>query len=413
MKRSLNYAKMNVRVGIMTLTAFIILVWVLFFPVRGVSPFSSKIKVIGYYQRVDGLRKNASVYYRGIEAGSVDSVSIDPSRKEYPLKVVVSVEKKVVYLLPKDTTMEIVARGLLGDVFVDMNPGTSTLGSIQDGDVLATKPYESALAGLGEIETELKDTLREVKSLLQKAQSPKSSIGRLFREDDLYEELVRTIKDFDKVATRVAEIEKTINEKLLDKSTKESVDSALASAHRVLKRADDLTAKADNLKWYLGVGFNKYEASLSSGLAELTIVPSKDKFYKGGVEFFKDASPVGPSDFSSSMGGYLGYNAYLGLRVLDSPIFFRGGLKRTSVDAGVDFRLQDLVRSLPLEISADISKFSQPNAQLDFNASIPLFKVFRITGGADDVLNTPMWRAGLTLIYDDEDLTSILIKSKM
>jgi hypothetical protein len=413
MKRSLNYAKMNVRVGVMTLIAFAILVWVLFFPVRGVSPFSRKIKVTGYYQRVDGLRKNAPVYYRGIEAGSVDSVEIDPSRSDYPLKVIVSIEKKVVYLLPKDTTMEIVARGLLGDVFVDMNPGTSTLGSIQDGDVLATKPYESVLAGMNDIQTDLKDTLREIKSLLQKAQSPKSTIGKLFREDDLYDELVHTIRELGKVASRVAEIERTVNEKLLDKSTKESVDSALASAKRVLKRADNLTAKADELKWYLGVGFSKYEGSLNSALAEVTIVPNKDKFYKGGIEYFKEASKVGPADYSASLNGYLGYHGYLGLRVLDTPIFFRGGLKRTSVDAGVDFRLQDLVSSLPLEISADISKFSQPNAQLDFGASIPLFKVFRITGGADDVLNTPMWRAGLTLIYDDEDLTSILIKSKM
>ncbi len=406
MKRSLDYAKMNLRVGIMSFIAFVILVWVLFFPVRGVSPFASKIRVTGYYDRVDGLRKNAPVYYRGIEVGSVDSVDVEPDRDEAPLKVVVSVEKKVVHLLPKDTTMEIVARGLLGDVFVDMNPGKSKAGPIQDGDVLATKPYESVLAGMSDIEAEFK-------SLLERAQSPETSIGRLFTEDTLYLQLVKTVRELGDVATKVDDIERTINEKLLDKSAKEGVDSAIATANRVLKRADDLTEKATDLKWYLGVGFNKYQGSLTSSLAELTIVPSKDKFYRAGVEFFKQPSAVGPSDYYSNLGGYMGYNAFLGLRVLDSPIFFRGGLKRTSVDTGLDFRLEDLVHSLPLQISADLSKYSQPTAQLDLEGSIPLFKVFRISGGADDVLNTPMWRAGLTLIYDDEDLTSILIKSKM
>jgi hypothetical protein len=60
-----------------------------------------------------------------------------------------------------------------------------------------------------------------------------------------------------------------------------------------------------------------------------------------------------------------------------------------------------------------MSKFSQPNAQLDLGASLAFLKVFRLTGGADDVLNRPFWRGGITLIYDDEDLTSILVKSRM
>src|SRR5438552_4196569 len=120
MKRSLNTARMNVRVGVMSLIAFAILVWVLFFPVRGVSPFTSKLTVMGYYERINGLRRNAPVYYRGIEVGNVVSVEVVASHAEAPLRVVVAVEKKVVPLLPKKTTMEIVAQGLLGDVFVDM-----------------------------------------------------------------------------------------------------------------------------------------------------------------------------------------------------------------------------------------------------------------------------------------------------
>jgi phospholipid/cholesterol/gamma-HCH transport system substrate-binding protein len=406
MKRSLDYARMNVRVGIMSLVAFCILVWVLFFPVRGVSPFASKIQVVGYYQRVDGLRKNAPVFYRGIEVGSVESVEIDPDKNDTPLKVIVNVEKRVVHLLPKDSSMEIVARGLLGDVFIDLVPGSSTLGPIADGDVLMTKPYESVLAGMNGIE-------EEIRSLLDRAQAPNTTIGRLFREDQLYLQLEHTIAELGKVAERVSEIERTVNEKLLDKSTKEGVDSAVASANRVLKHADELTAKADNLKWYLGVGFNKYENLLSSSSADVTIVPSNDKFYKGGIEFFKSPSAVGPTDYYTNLGGYLGYDAYLGLRILDSPVFFRGGLKRTSVDTGLDLRLQELVHVLPVEINADLSKYSQPEAELDLNASISFLKVFRITGGADDVLNVPRYRAGLSLIYDDEDLTSILIKSKM
>ncbi len=420
MKRSLNYAKMNVRVGIMSVLAFVILVWVLFFPVRGGSSFSSKITVTGYYQRVDGLRKNAPIYYRGIEVGSVKSVIVVNDHPDAPIQVVVRVEKRVLHLLPKDTTMAIVALGLLGDVFVDMVPGTSSMGPIADGDVLATKPYESVLTGMNALTDDLKDTLHQLKSLLQKAQNSNSSVGRLFNEDKLYQELVAAVHEMKVVAERVSEIERTVNEKLLDKSTKESVDSAVASAQRVLKNADALTTKATNLKWYLGIGASRYVTlnpatgnPLSSAFAELTIVPSTDKFYRAGIEYFKDGSPVGPADYSSTLGGYMGYHGYLGLRVLESPIFFRGGLKRTSVAAGLDLRVQDLVSALPLELSADMYKYGQTTPQLDLGLSLGFLKVFRLTGGADDVMGTtPMWRGGVSLIYDDEDLTSILVKAK-
>ena len=407
MKRSLNLAKMNARVGVMSVIAFAILVWVLFFPVRGVSPFSSKVIVKGYYDRVDGLRRNAPVYYQGIEVGSVRSVEIVPGRKEAPIEVEVGVETRVVHLLPKDTVMEIVARGLLGDVFVDMVPGTPGLKPIETGDTLATKPYESMLASFGDISGDLKVAVRNISNMLAKAQDRESSIGRLLNEDTLYQELVKTVREFRMVAEKVKQIE----DKLMDKSAKESFDSALASAKRVLKNADNLTEKANNLKWYISVGARKYDGLLSSGEANLHIVPNKDKFYEGGLEYWQSKAPnTGENELA---GGYAGYNAFLGLRVLNSPIFFRGGLKRTFVGAGLDLRMQDLVKRLPLEISADLYKLSQPTAQLDVVGKLKVLSVFRLTGGVENAMNEPRYFGGLTLVYDDEDLTSILIKSKM
>ena len=76
MKRSLELAKMNVRVGIMATAGFAILVWVLFFPVRGANMLTEKITVTGYYRRVGGLRRDAPVCYRGTRGGAVSLVPI-------------------------------------------------------------------------------------------------------------------------------------------------------------------------------------------------------------------------------------------------------------------------------------------------------------------------------------------------
>src|ERR1700758_5593430 len=121
MKRSLELARMNLRVGLLSLAAFLILVWVLFFPMRGVSFWSHKVHVTGYYERVDGLRKSAPVFFRGTEVGSVTSVRIDETRSEAPLEVKIDIEKRVVKIIPKTARMDIVALGLLGDVYIELN----------------------------------------------------------------------------------------------------------------------------------------------------------------------------------------------------------------------------------------------------------------------------------------------------
>lgn len=404
---------MNVRVGIMATAGFAILVWVLFFPVRGANMFTEKITVTGYYPRVDGLRRNAPVYYRGTEVGSVKSVTIVPERPGSPMQVVISVEKKILPLLPKTTRMDIVALGLLGDVFVDLKADAPAQGQplLADGDVLETKPYESVLAGMNGLTGKVETLLNNVNAIVAKANQPDTNIGRLIHQDDLYKELVAALRELKTTAAKVNEIQQTINTKLLDPKTKESVDKAVASAQRVIDNADRLTAKAANIKWHLSLGMDKYEGQLYGAQAGLRIIPSSDRFYYGGLSYFNQSLSHTAKD--TLAGGYAGYDVMLGWRVLGSPLFFRGGLKRTQVGAGLDFRVGEFLAWAPIELQADAYRFGGSVSQFDLGASIAFLKAFRLTGGVEDIANNPRYRAGLTLIYDDEDLTSILVKSRM
>lgn len=414
MKRSLELAKMNVRVGIMALAGFSILVWALFFPVRGANMFTHKLHLTGYYERVDGLRRNAPVYYRGTEVGSVKAVTVVPERPAAPMEVVIDVEARLRPLLPKNTRMDIVALGLLGDVFVDLKADKPAPGEalVADGDVLETKPYESVLSGMNGISAKVDTMLTNINEMLAKAKDPNTNIGRLIHQDDLYKELVAAVHELKQTAQRVNEIEKTVNTKLLDPKTKETVDHAVASAQRVIDNADKLTSKAAAIKWGLTLGMDKYEGSLYGVQAGLNIVPSNDRYYYGGLSYFNQSLSHTASDTLAS--GYAGYDVMLAWRVLGSPFFFRGGLKRTQAAAGLDFRLGELASwAPPIEFQADAYRFGAAVSQFDLGASVSFLKNFRLTGGVEDIANNPRYRAGLTLIYDDEDLTGILVKSKM
>lgn len=412
MKRSLELAKMNVRVGLLSLAGFLILVWVLFFPVRGASFFNSQIHVTGYFDRVDGLRRTSPVFFRGTEVGAVDSVEIDENRAQTPLVVVVSVEKRVTKLIPKDAEMDIVAQGLLGDVFIDIKSDLRKPGQAQlaDGDVLATRPYQSALAGINDLSGQLKQTLDQVNSLLAGVRQGRGTVGRLFTDGSLYTQLVAAVTQLKDTASHIDAIERTVNTKLLDAHTKQAVDQAVASAQRMIDSADELTAKAQAVRWHLSLGLEKYEGSLYGATAGLRIIPNNDRYYEGGISYFNQGLSYTAQD--TSLSGYVGYNAWLAWRVLGTPFFIKGGIKRSSVAAGLDFRLGDWLAWAPVELNGELYHFGYDVAQLDLGASIAFLRDFRLTLGAEDVLNVPRYKMGLTLIYDDEDLTSILVKAK-
>lgn len=400
MKRSVNLAKLNSRVGAVTLICLGIIVYIVFNPIRGVNPFSSKIRVFGYYDDVQGLKRNAPVYVSGVEVGKVDSVDFLPAKSKANLKVVVLVETKVQHLLRADSQMKIISMGLLGDKFVQLVPGNPDLPEVTDGQELAGVLEENALANLAGISEQVSHLVQKADSLLSLAQSPSSSVGRLFREDKLYAEALKTVTELHQVASRLNQIEQDWNNKVLDPNTKKGVDSTVDSVRRIAEKVDKYVDKVDQVKFYLDLEGSKYEGTQYSGAADLRIVPDEDRYYMGGLEYFNVTSTATADD-------QLTFNAALGLRVLKTPVFFWGGMKRTYFATGLDVALFENTVGL----TADLYKLDRPTAQFDLAAKYRVFKIFSLKGGVDDVMTTDrVWRGGLIVTYDDEDLSTILIK---
>jgi hypothetical protein len=174
------------------------------------------------------------------------------------------------------------------------------------------------------------------------------------------------------------------------------------SVRRLAEKVDNYVVKADRIKFYFDLEGSKYEGPGYSAAAALRIVPDNDRYYMGGIEYFPVTSTVSSTET-------LGYNAALGFRVLKTPVFFWGGMKRTYFATGLDMRLFDDTVGL----SADAYKLDRPTAQVDLVAKYRIFKVFSLKGGVDDVLTSGRaWKGGLMVTYDDEDLSTILIKLK-
>ncbi len=87
MKRSLRLAKMNFQVGILVAIALVIVLVVLLFPNRGLNPLASRFVLYGRFDDVAGLKRDAPVYFSGVEVGEVDSVDFLPPGSDHRLQV--------------------------------------------------------------------------------------------------------------------------------------------------------------------------------------------------------------------------------------------------------------------------------------------------------------------------------------
>ena len=413
MKRSLKLASMNLRVGVFVACTLAAILAVILFPIRGISPFNSRIDLVGYYNDAGGLKRNSPVYLSGMEVGKVSHVDFTEPGSAWRIRVDITVERKGAHLLRQDTQMKIVGKGLLGDMFVELTPGSPDQPLLASGQTLQTQEPTDMMAQLAPLKERMEGVLSQAESLLIRAQSSSSSVGSLFTERVLYEQLVAMVKEIQGAAANLNAISRDIDAKILDKNTKEGIDATVASAKRIAENMDKYTEKIDNIRWYMDFAGNKYEANQYETTAHLRIVPNPDRYYMFGLSYFNTTSTAGAGAGAGDIPPYTGttnltYDAALGFRILSSPLFFWGGAKRSYFATGLDLRLFDE----SLGVSSDVYQFGRDTAQLDLAGRWRFFNVFSLTGGADDVLLKPHYHAGLMFTYDDQDLTSILIKIK-
>jgi phospholipid/cholesterol/gamma-HCH transport system substrate-binding protein len=412
MKRSLNFAAMNLRVGVIISICLALLIVILFYPIRGISPFSQKFILQGRFNDVAGLKRNAPVFLAGMEVGGVQSVDFQAEGSASRLVVRTKVERRVQHLIRKDSVMRIISQGLLGDKFIEITPGTPGQPQAEEFDFLATDQEKSLTEEFAGVKERIETIMDRTNAILASIQSGQGTLGKLANDPRLYEEMVGALKEIRTASANLTALEKSMRETVMNPGTQQAISSTAASVAQVADKVRGYMDKVDRVRFYMDLGVGKYESNQVNGQASLRIEPNPDRFYSGGIDYFSDLTYTSTTDDRTT------YNAALGFRMMESPVFFWGGLKRSNFAAGLDLRAFDNLVGL----TADFSRFSRDVADIDLGAHYRIYNVFSLTGGVDDVLANrltvnglaaqPRYHAGLTVTYDDEDLTTILIKIK-
>ena len=153
-----------------------------------------KVAIKAAFTDVKGLKKGAPVWVYGIEEGSVENISLDA---KYGIVVTISVYKKVLGFLKKDSAASVLTMGLLGDKYIELNPGTSQSPPLEEGEMIrgATQiDLKDVMAASGESVQKINDFIEKMGRLAERLEKSKGTLSKFLEDPSLYDNLKESAK---------------------------------------------------------------------------------------------------------------------------------------------------------------------------------------------------------------------------
>ncbi len=196
-KKQLTWAQL--RVGIVITAALAILFITVLFAGNIERLFASRATIHASFLDVKGLKPGAPVWFSGVEIGSVKSLHFTPGEK---VKITMTIGRNALAFLKQDSRADVLTLGLLGDKYVEISSGTKEAKGLAAGDTIE-----------GGAPPEISE---EVSRLVKSAESTRGTVGRLLKEDALYQEILSSVKDIKRFAQTLNASQGTLDKLVKD-----------------------------------------------------------------------------------------------------------------------------------------------------------------------------------------------------
>ncbi|MEA3470718.1 MAG: MlaD family protein, partial [Thermodesulfobacteriota bacterium] len=329
------------KVGLFVLVALVILGYMSF----RVGEYGFGLKegyvVKAVFNNASGLDKDASVVIAGVEVGRVESITLTNGKALVTMRILPDVK------LQRDVSVFIKTHGVLGDKYVEIEPGTKGVEYIEDGGVIAhvkkqadidkllrelgnissdvmkvTSSLENVIAGK-EGEANLKAILTNTKELtenlnnivkrndekvnimisnfsnaskemkraftalneiVEKINSGEGTIGQLVKDEGVFDNLDKTIASLRDIAEKINEGKGSIGRLVNEEETVDNINASLKSLDTSMEGINKYITKADQFRTFISYrGEYLFEEDNAKSHIELTLRPREDKYYILGV----------------------------------------------------------------------------------------------------------------------------------
>lgn len=272
------------KVGLFVLVAILLLIYMTMqVGQRGVG-IRKGYTVDVVFDNVSGLNKHSSVQIAGVEVGRVEDILLKDGKALVRLRIMPGVT------LEKDVMASIKTRGVLGDKYIDILPGTRGMAALEAGDqiqrverqvdidrllnqigaiaddiktvsgslsnVLGGKAGEESIGGILENMQMLTKNINRlitgneatIRAMLQNAEALTSNLNRVVAQNDdkvgevidnlrgASSEMEKTFAAFSQIADEVNRGEGTLGQLMKDKTTITNLNKTLASLQEVSEK---------------------------------------------------------------------------------------------------------------------------------------------------------------------------------
>jgi phospholipid/cholesterol/gamma-HCH transport system substrate-binding protein len=238
----------QLRVGIVA-TASMIIAGVLIILLTSQSNFLQGNFILHtYMQDSAGMADNANVRLNGIAIGHIAKIALSGSRDpKRTVRIDMKIQEQFLDQIPDDSKASINSANLLGDKYINIAKGTHPKHVEKDGEVAsqATQDIPEILAQASGLLGQFQTILGKVDSLLTVVDSGQGNLGKLIRDDTLYNRLNATVGEVEQLVKDVKNSNGTISHLLYD-------DGLYNDIRRPIQRLDDMLAQVQQAKGTAG-----------------------------------------------------------------------------------------------------------------------------------------------------------------
>jgi phospholipid/cholesterol/gamma-HCH transport system substrate-binding protein len=238
----------QLKVGIVAIVAMSIAAILILLLTGNGNPFEGSFALRTYMQDSAGMAEGAAVRLNGILAGKIDRVQLSGSKD--PKRMVelrMQIENRFQTEIPEDSIAAISAANLLGDKFINITKGKSAKYVAQNAEVksLEVQDIPQLIQTATAILNSFQQVVNRVDGLLVGIDQGKGNIGKLLKDDELYNRADDTVKDVNDLVKKIADSNGTISKLLYD-------DTLYNEFRRPVQRLDEMLAELQKGKGSAG-----------------------------------------------------------------------------------------------------------------------------------------------------------------
>jgi phospholipid/cholesterol/gamma-HCH transport system substrate-binding protein len=182
----------QLKVGVLGLVAFVILAMLIFLLTSSKGLFQKTALLHTFMSDASGMAESTPVRLNGLTIGSLDRIELTRSKNQQrAVEFTMKVQEKFLAQIPADSVAGISAANLLGDKFINITKGRDP-GTVRDGAEVQSQQGQDIPELMAQSATLLKTfqtIVNRLDSLLAGIEQGKGNIGKLLKDEELYDRL--------------------------------------------------------------------------------------------------------------------------------------------------------------------------------------------------------------------------------